>query len=139
MNAYEIETREANDFREDKNDAYGYRTLAYVTFIDFHRRWYHENGDRKIPEDIHIDESLLRGWIFADGTKSSGGVVLCSERFTKSDQEKLIIKMNKSLKIHAYTVRHVKKTRIRIPAKDRAKIASMCQPIIPDMKHKFEG
>lgn len=79
-------------------------SLTHKELVPIYERWYPEsNGYLKVvPDDIKIDAKVLLHWFMDDGStsfrKDRGSIVatLCTESFSKEDQEKLVAKVDEA-------------------------------------------
>lgn len=72
------------------------RSYRYDKLYDQYIRWYPDFGEKRIPRDIDFsDKSLLKNWIYGDGTRVSTTLRLCTDSFVLEDTEFLIDSLGK--------------------------------------------
>lgn len=114
-----------------KNEKYQYfhiSSLTHKTLLPLYNKWYPEKSNYKkvIPEDIEISSELLLNMFMDDGTsfhrrkKSKTKqiiITICSESFTRDNQEMFCEKINKKFNIDIKTTPCSSGTgwRIRVP------------------------
>lgn len=91
------------------------RTLSDYKYILERKRWY-LNGKKIVPRDINLSRELLLQWFLGDGSagiyKRSTILCLCTNSFTKEDNEFLVSKLkeiNINSKINSQNMICVKK------------------------------
>lgn len=45
-----------------------YKTKDYIELTEFYQRWYGEEGDKTVPEDISLTPTVLMNWYIGDGS-----------------------------------------------------------------------
>jgi len=126
--------------------------LSHKDLKPLYKKWYPKSNDYKkvIPEDVDISPVSLLNWFMDDGTsyqrrKNSKTkqivIVLCSECFTKKNQQMIVDKINKEyglgFKVVAYS--HGTRWRIRLPQSQTSLFYEIIGPCpVPSMEYKWK-
>lgn len=99
---------------------YIFRTKSSIQLHQLERNWYRvaDDGSRIkiLPPDIFITPTVMLHWHLGDGTNAKGKyIVLCSENFTKNENETLIELINREINIKSSLMKYGKGFRIFIP------------------------
>jgi hypothetical protein len=121
------------------------RTLRFSCLNEYHTLFYKDNKKKIIPLNIQ-DLLTLRGLaqlIMGDGFFYKGIIMLCTESFSKQEQELLINALHKNFGIQATLNKRISSTgiksyRIRISKRSMDKLIVSVKPyFIPEMLHKL--
>jgi len=145
-------------FKRDIYQSYFIRSLSHKKLKPLYEKWYPKwnNYKKVIPEDIDISPTSLLNWFMDDGTSYQRRknskikqilIILCSECFTKNNQQMIVDKINKEYgdisRVVAYNYKYkdkyCKNHRIRIRQSQTSvfyDIIGSCP--VPSMEYKWK-
>ena len=120
------------------------RTLSFFCLNEYHDLFY-KNKKKIIPSNIQdlLTPRGLAHLIMGDGFFSKGIIMLCTESFTKEEQELLIEVLSSKFGIKATLNKRISATgtesyRIRISKKSMDKLITLVRPyFVPEMLYKL--
>ncbi len=111
------------------------RSLPPLTAL--HRQFY-ENGKKRIPIDLPLDELALAVWFMDDGSKSRSSYYLNTQQFNERDQQFLLTLLEKLFGIDATLNRDKTYSRIRIRTASAHRWRSLVEPfMLPWFSYKL--
>ncbi len=79
-------------WQSSKTNCWHSKSNMYHDLLDENKRWY-PDGEKIVPKDIMITPLSCYWWFVGDGYTSEGNAYLCTDSFTKEDNEFLINKL----------------------------------------------
>lgn len=137
-------------FKKDIYTSYFIRSLSHRELKSLYERWYPKwnNYKKVIPEDVDISPVSLLNWFMDDGNsyqrrKNSKVkqivITLCSECFTKKNQQMIVDKINKEYKLNFKVVSYNSRWRIRLPQSQASLFYDIIGPCpVPSMEYKWK-
>jgi hypothetical protein len=120
---------------------YGFRTLTYPVFAEWHTRFY-LNGKKQIPQEIDqwLDDVALAVWFADDGSfkTDSRGLLLNTNAFSEEDQQRLqeVLMRRFSIETSLHRLRQWK--RIYVPARHTDRFIEIILPYLSkDLLYKL--
>ncbi len=84
------------------------RTASYRELREVERRWYGQSG-RTVPADLRLTPRAAALWFCGDGTyNSQGGLTLCTQRYKRSDVDRLRQLLFDNFAVESLRLRHRK-------------------------------
>lgn len=114
---------------------YGFKTLAYPVFVEWHSRFY-QNGRKRVPDGIdqYLDAVALAVWFADDGSfkTDSRGLLLNTNAFSMESQRRLqeALAQRFGLKSTLHKLRQWR--RIYIPASSTDRLIKVILPYLPE-------
>ncbi len=133
------------DSRENKQKTYEsikFQTFSLPCFNIFREVYYNSNGIKIIPNNI---ENLLtaRGlahWIMDDGYNSLNGLYLCTESFSKLENELLIEVLKNKFNLECGLHKHTNGFRIYIWGSSKQNLVDLVKPyFLPSLYYKLNS
>jgi len=110
---------------------YGFKTLAYPVFAEWHLHFY-EDGTKRVPEDIGqwLDAVALAVWFTDDGSykTDSRGLLLNTNAFSFEDQQRLQEVLMQEFGLRTALHRLKQWWRIYIPARSSDRLIEVILP-----------
>lgn len=131
--------------RDQEERGHQLKTKKYQTFTEERRRWYPKNIKR-IPANVCLTAESLAHWYWGDGTSDVYRMTFCTDGFSVSEVEFLIMRLHAEYKWETRWEYHPTKQGTRHPrlvvgrAKDRHALIEMIKPYCPPcFQYKLHG
>jgi len=112
------------------------KSKMYGDLLNENKRWY-ENGKKIIPNDFRLTPTSCYWWFIGDGYNTNNNVFLCTDSYTKEDNESIIKKINEL----GFKCSLTTKNRIRLFKESSVRFLSWITPengINKQYKYKWE-
>lgn len=123
-------------WQSEHTKCYHSKSNMYHDLLNENKRWYPKK-EKIVPRDILITPKSCYWWFIGDGYTTNGNVYLCTDSFTKEDNQFLIEKLNKK----GFKPSITSKNRIRFDKKDTIAFLKWITPekgIMEQYKYKWE-
>lgn len=119
-NINSIEWGELYEYKPKNSPNINYfgKSRYYTELLELRNKWY-KNNKKTVPRDIILTPDILHWWYLGDGYLETRkyGLFLCTESFTKEDNEFLVNQLNKI----GFSCFLTRRNRIRFSGKDGIK------------------
>jgi hypothetical protein len=123
------------DKRPNRNPNYSaikFNTRSLPCFNKLREMFYNEEGKKIVPENIGelLTARSLCYWFCDDGYKTVSGLYLCTESFTKEENELLVKVLKDKFNVICSVHKHTNGHRVHISSKSKIHFISLIKPYI---------
>lgn len=132
------------DKRPDKNkinSAIKFWTLSLPCFNEFRELFYNSAGVKIIPVKLEnlLTEKSLAYWLMDDGYSSKNGFYFCTESYSLSENQRLVLIMKNNFDLNCGVHKHTNGYRLYIFSNSKNKLYQLVKPnLLSHFYYKFE-